>query len=165
MIAVIIPAYNPENILDDIIKKSKNYIDKIIIVDDGSEIPVTVKSVDVEILRNDVNRGKGISLIKGFQYAIDNNIKQVITLDCDGQHDPNFIPEFIKCEESIDIVIGNRVFSDSMPLHRKFSNTITSLILSLRCGKQILDSQCGYRRYNLENIKNYDYNESGFHFE
>ena len=165
MTAVIIPAYNPNPILDEIIVKVKKYVEKVIIIDDGSKTPIMVKHNGVDILRNTNNKGKGYSLIKGFKYAIDNNIKEAITIDCDGQHDPDYIPEFLNCEKSLDIVIGNRDFTKNMPIHRKLSNTITSLILSLRCGKKILDSQCGYRLYNLEKIHIFDYNEPGFHFE
>ena len=65
----------------------------------------------------------------------------------------------------IDIVVGNRNFSENMPIHRRISNTITSFILSLRCGVKILDSQCGFRRYNLDALNSHTFNESGFHFE
>jgi hypothetical protein len=165
MTAIIIPAYNPDIILNKLIEKTKKYVKKIIVIDDGSVTPIELSNKDVDVLRNDNNKGKGYSLIKGFQYALDNNIKQVITLDCDGQHDPEYIPEFLKCDKSIDIAVGKRNFTNDMPIHRKFSNTITSLILSVRCGKQILDSQCGFRFYNLEKINIDDYNETGFHFE
>ena len=98
-------------------------------------------------------------------FALENNIKQVITLDCDGQHDPGYIPEFLKCDKSIDIAVGKRDFTKNMPIHRRFSNNVTSMIISLMCRKRIKDSQSGYRRYNLNIFKELDFKEFGFQFE
>ena len=72
---------------------------------------------------------------------------------------------FINIDENHDIVYGKRNFNRSMPKIRVFSNYITSLIISIICRKRILDSQCGYRRYNLDLFKEYSFNEYGYQFE
>ena len=111
MTAIIIPAYNPDSILNELVEKTKKYVKKLYVIDDGSETPIELSNNNVDVLRNNNNRGKGYSLIKGFQFALENNIKQVITLDWDGQHDPGYIPEFLKCDKSIDIAVGKRDFT------------------------------------------------------
>ena len=103
-----------------------------------------------------LNRGKGYSLRKAFKLCIDKNYKFAITLDADGQHDPSLINDFVNKDNRTDIIIGARKISYPMPLHRRFSNFITSFLLSVRCGINIQDSQCGYRKYNLETfLKDY----------
>lgn len=164
-IVVVIPAYNPNNRFNSLIEDVIQQIPNIIIIDDGSEVPISIDCLGAVVLKNQTNYGKGFSLMRGFKYAIENNYTSAITIDSDGQHDPSCIQEFIQLDQSIDIVSGNRNFSDGMPFHRRISNFITSFILSLRCGKIISDSQCGYRRYKLKSISKYDFNEKGFHFE
>ena len=77
----------------------------------------------------------------------------------------NILKSFIDINENICIVLGSRQFCNSMPLHRKISNKLTSAITSYICQKKILDSQCGYRRYKLKNVCSETYKEHGFQFE
>ena len=105
MIVAIIPIFNPDNNFYDFILEVKKYIQYIIIIDDGSLIPILINIKDVKVLRNKVNRGKGYSLRKAFKYAIKNNNNLVITIDGDCQHDPKKIKDFIKVDNKFDIVI------------------------------------------------------------
>lgn len=165
MNVVIIPVYNPGDEFYDFVLLIKNYISNIIIVDDGSENSISFHIKDVTILKNKKNRGKGYSLNKGFKFAFDSKFSYAITIDGDGQHDPHELIHFLQHDNPVDILIGRRSFSSPMPMHRQFSNYITSFILSLRTSKLILDSQCGYRKYNLCTLNKFNFVESGFHFE
>ena len=109
--------------------------------------------------------GKGDALLKGLYYAQKSGFTHAITLDADNQHDPEYLPLFLECDENISIVLGVRNFNSIMPLHRKLSNKLTSQIISWLCNKNILDSQCGYRRYRLKDLCSKTYSESGFQFE
>ena len=165
MEVVIIPVYNPNDQFYNLIKSVKKYIPNIIIVNDGSDNSISFDIKNVTILTNKKNKGKGYSLNKAFKFAFDNKFSFAITIDSDGQHDPHEIVNFLKYDMPVDILIGKRSFTYPMPIHRRLSNFITSFILSLRTGNSIFDSQCGYRKYNLNTLKKFNFFENGFHFE
>ena len=163
---IIIPAYNPpKNFLFLIEKILELYTFKIIIVDDGSNKSISIKNINVKILVNSQNYGKGYSLVRAFNYASEQGFTHALTLDADFQHDPKYISEMIEIKKSVDIVIGARKFNSKMPYHRKISNLLTSYIISYFTNTKVIDSQSGYRRYRLNSIINYNYIERGFQFE
>ena len=164
---VIIPAYNPPNKFPKLIHyiKNKLFLD-IIIIDDGSKPPIKLlNSENIYLLINKTNKGKGYALIKAFKFAIEKGFTHAITLDADFQHDPKYINEFISINENIKIVYGKRNFSKTMPVHRRLSNFLTSYIISLICNVKIHDTQCGYRRYKLDEMQSYKFSQNGFQFE
>jgi hypothetical protein len=90
----------------------------------------------------------------------------LVTLDADLQHNPDEIPVLVAELKNFNIVIGNRLNNlKGMPLHRRMSNFITSFLLSLKTGQKLIDSQCGFRAYNAEVIRNVDTIENGFEAE
>ena len=165
-IAIIIPAFNPpESFLS--LLKTISTISKltIIIIDDGSFPEIIIKNPEIIILRNKQNQGKGFSLLKAFKYAQENDFTHAVTLDADSQHDPKLIEIFLEVNENISLVLGTRKFEKDMPCHRRISNKLTSLIISFLSGEMIQDSQCGYRRYKLNDICSEIFIETGFQFE
>jgi glycosyltransferase involved in cell wall biosynthesis len=168
-ICAVIPFYNEEKTINEIIEKVSYYVDFIVCIDDGSTDDSSNKinkNEKVIILKNDMNRGKGFSLKRGFQKSIEYKSELTITLDADLQHPPELIPEFIKKLKLNDIVIGNRLNDLSrMPVQRILSNTITSGLLSIKTKRKIYDSQCGYRGFRTEILNSIlpDYN--GFEAE
>jgi len=138
------------------------------IIDDGSSPSINIEKFEENgliLMRNNINRGKGYSLKVGFKYAIKNNYTHVITLDGDMQHDPMEINKFINADQNIDFLLGYREFTKPMPFSRIISNTITSKIISIFKSKTIKDSQCGYRRYRIDTIKDFLFSENGYLFE
>jgi glycosyltransferase involved in cell wall biosynthesis len=102
-------------------------------------------------------RGKGSALRDASKKVLEQNYDLVITLDSDLQHDPSEIPNFVLASERFDVVIGKRDTSTNrMPVHRFFSNSITSELISLRTGAKVEDSQCGYRLYRAEVLRSVD---------
>ena len=165
-IVIIIPSYNSNNSLSkliDLINRDNSV--NIIVIDDGSEEIFTSNLGNVEVLRNEKNMGKGFSLRKGFIHAQERRFTHAITLDADLQHNPEEIHKFINASEKFDLVLGYRERAKTMPLHRKLSNSITTFIISKLTKNDILDSQCGFRRYNLNLTNSFDYRENGFQFE
>ena len=163
---IIIPAYNPPQLFLSLLQKIHTNISiPIIIIDDGSIPIIVVENVNTILLRNKNNSGKGFSLLKGLNEALDRGYSHAITMDADSQHDPNILESFIEINENISIVLGIRDFNENMPLHRRISNKLTSLVIAFICQKKILDSQCGYRRYKLDNVCSESFNEHGFQFE
>ena len=159
---IVIPSYNSNTSLSKLLDQ----IDKeIIVIDDGSREAFSTNLDNVEVLRNDKNKGKGFSLQKGFKHAQSRGYSHVISLDADFQHNPKEIDKFTDISEDIDFVLGYRKRDKSMPIHRRFSNSVTSFIISKLTNKDILDSQCGFRRYNLDLVNSFYYKENGFQFE
>ena len=164
--AILIPSYNSNAQLDQLIDQIKSKIEnQIIVVDDGSVNPINLKYNNVSLIRNESNIGKGGSLMCGFDFANQKGFTYVITMDSDLQHDPGEIPLFLDADVDFDFVLGFRKRGSTMPLSRKFSNSITSFIISRIVGQRIIDSQCGYRRYSLSSIDDLEFREKGFQFE
>ena len=166
---LIIPCFNDNGYLKELLNsetlKDSNF--DILVLDDGSDDKVSKDKIgiDFDLIRNRINRGKGYSIKKGFKYALDREYTHAVTLDADLQHDPKYINDFIKIDDDVDIVIGARSFDGDMPFLRRFSNSITSFIISKLIGKCIYDSQSGYRRYRLSSIPFDQCLENGFQFE
>lgn len=164
-ILALIPAYNEAEKIGKVIKETLQYCD-VLVVDDGS-IDTTGKIAEESgafVVTHEKNRGKGDALITGFTYALKNGYESIITLDADGQHDPSEIPKFLKKVDTYDIVIGVRDFKE-MPFPRKISNTITTLLLSLRTRQKIGDSQSGYRMIKTDVLRGLNFKTRGFILE
>ena len=157
-VLALIPAYNTARALPDLIAGVRQTLPDILVVDDGSsdETSTTCRASGVDVIRLEVNRGKGAALKTGFEYAIEHSYDAVITLDSDGQHNPKYIPAFLEAvsRTGADFVIGSRVDDKAdMPLDRRFSNWATSHLLSWLLNAQIDDLQCGYRYHSINLIK------------
>lgn len=156
-IAAVIPFFNEENFIFDVVTRTLNYVDLVIAVNDGSTDNSAALLQNFEnliLVSNEKNFGKGFALQKGFEKAVSLKAEIIITLDADDQHEPEMIPDFIEGIKDCDLVIGNRLHDIStMPLHRRFSNKITSFLLSKKLGIKIKDSQCGFRAYRLEVVE------------
>lgn len=159
--AVIIPVYNGEKTILKLVRQISEFLDpaQIIIVDDGSEDKTCelCQKAGYQIIKLPHNEGKGSALIAGFHEALNRGFEFAFTIDSDLQHDPASIPRFFRKQNATlaEVIIGRRDFSPSaMPVPRILSNQTTSFILSLMTGQRIYDSQCGYRLYKLEKIRN-----------
>jgi glycosyltransferase involved in cell wall biosynthesis len=149
----LIPAYNESGHIGDVIRRVSEQLPlaNILVIDDGSSDGTadSAREQGVEVVINQVNLGKGATLLKGFGlFSQRVGIEAIFTLDADGQHDPEEIPSFIEAynRHKADIVIGSRMDDISgMPPLRKFTNKFTSAVISLRAGVRIADSQSGYR--------------------
>jgi glycosyltransferase involved in cell wall biosynthesis len=164
-ILALIPAYNEEERIGKVVKKTLKYCD-VIVIDDGS-MDDTGKRAEEKgafVIKHEKNRGKGDALITGFNYALKNNYDIIITLDADGQHDPSEIPNFLKKIDKYDIIIGARNFKE-MPFPRRISNTITTFLLSLRTHQKIGDSQSGYRLIKTDALRGLDFKTERFILE
>jgi len=148
----------------------------ILCIDDGSvdDSYHIIKKNKINYISHNKNRGKGYALKAGLTYAKVNNYKFVVTIDSDLQHEPKYISHLLLAQniDNADLVIGFRDFRmcrfkseevsnstiyasigesvDKMPFSRVISNTLTSSIVSSLSKRNILDSQSGFRLYNLD---------------
>jgi len=168
-IAAVIPFFNESRTINQIVNNTLQYVDCVIVVDDGSTDDSSSKipgNINITLLKFKVNRGKGFALREGLNEGVKKGYTQLITIDADLQHNPDEIPLLIYELNNYDIVIGNRLNNlVNMPLHRRMSNKITSFLLSLKTGKKIIDSQCGFRAYRAEVIKNIKTVKNGYDAE
>lgn len=150
--AVVIPAYNESSTIRDVTRRALALCQNVIVVDDGSVDGTADAIVDlpVVLLRNERNCGKAASLWCGMRYAIERGAKAVITLDADGQHQPEDIPHFLEMahKHPDHIIIGSRM-SDrhAFPRRRYYANRVANFWISWAAGYYIKDSQSGFRLY------------------
>lgn len=170
--AVVIPIYNSEEYLGELFRRIFLYFPKeqVFAVNDastdGSE--AICREYQVHLITISDNQGKGNALQEGFDAARDNGFKFAFSIDSDLQHKPEDFALFLskQNEEEADLVIGKRDFSsDKMPFPRICSNTTTSKIVSIFTQQNILDSQSGYRLYNLELIQEFSFRTKRYQFE
>ncbi|HNR02984.1 MAG TPA: glycosyltransferase family 2 protein [Anaerolineaceae bacterium] len=166
-ILALIPAFNEAERISGVITRTQSHL-PVLVVDDGS----TDATADIAaqrgavVLRQIANQGKGAALLAGFKYALEHGYQAVVTLDADGQHDPEEIPLLInEYEKGGDLVIGERDFR-KMPFPRNFSNTIGTWLFSWALGTYCPDNQSGYRLHSRRMIEaSINSAEMNFEFE
>lgn len=165
----VIPFYNEERTINNIILHTLKYVDKVIAVNDGStdnSLQNLPENENVILINLTNNSGKGFALNKGFEYSIALGSQFTFTLDADLQHNPDFIPDFFTKIVNYDIVIGSRKkIPGTMPIHRIASNALTSYLMSKKTGQKIIDSQSGYRLYKTRILRDILPSSTGFEAE
>jgi glycosyltransferase involved in cell wall biosynthesis len=166
----VIPALNAERTIGDVVRKTREQIHDVVVIDDGC----TDRTADVAraegatVLRHDVNRGKGASLKSGFAYGREHDYDAVITLDADGQHLPSEIPKIIKAwqESGADLVIGGRAhLFDHMLPRRRMANRFSAWAIAKAAGTRVSDSQSGFRLYTARLLREVKLRSDGFDME
>jgi len=164
---VCIPALNAEKTIGIIVKKSLRYVDEVIVCDDGSSDDTTKVAKDngAQVIVHDKNQGYGAALITLFEHARKKNADVMITLDSDGQHDPDEISKFLdKIQgKKIDVIIGSRFLNNKKNLsaYRKAGIKVITSTLNLGNGLKITDSQSGFRAYSKKALEEINITEKG----
>jgi glycosyltransferase involved in cell wall biosynthesis len=161
-ITAVIPGYNVEDSVGNVVKETKKYVNEVLYVDDGSgdnSIEAAEKS-GAKVVKLYLNQGKGFALRTGIYLALENGTDVVITLDSDGQHYPKDIPRFVgKIKEGYDVVIGSRYKGRFYTFPRNVIgnfglNFLTNFFsygpLNLLRHKWLGDTQSGYRAFKSE---------------
>jgi peroxiredoxin len=167
-ILTLIPAYNEAERISAVIAGARAH-GPVLVVDDGShdDTAARAEAAGADVLRQAPNQGKGAALRAGFRWALEAGYDAVITLDADGQHDPDEIPDFIAAYAGgqPDLVIGARDFGQ-MPPVRRVSNTLGRVLFSWALGQPVRDNQSGYRLISRRLMQAMlDSAEAGFEFE
>ncbi len=147
---VVIPAFNDTKMLDGVINTCLEYVDHVVIVDDGSRQPVVTSLAprpNLTVLRHAVNLGKGASLKTGAEWVVGQAAELIVFLDADGQHDPSEIPHLVQPIQvnRADVVFGVRSFQKHMPAVARLGNTFLTFALSAMFRIRVSDTQSGYR--------------------
>lgn len=149
------PCFNEERTIAPLVEEAQRFVREIIVVDDGSTDDTRghAERAGACVLQHPRNRGKGAALRTGCAHAHQRGFAWAVTLDGDGQHRPGDIPLFLDRAErtAAALVIGNRFHNPrALPWLRRQVNRWMSAKLSARAGRQLPDSQCGYRLVHLE---------------
>ena len=146
----VIPAFQAAKTIGELVRRVKAQGLEVVVVDDGSrdQTAAIASAQGALVISHLRNEGKGRALRTGFEYALRSRYDGVITLDSDGQHDPQEIPHLIRTGEvqHAGMVLGNRMTSgSSMPRVRRWTNNLMSEIISTVARQWIPDTQCGFR--------------------
>ena len=149
-IAAVIPAYGEEKHIGDVVRRTRQQLDHVLVVDDGSndQTAARAREAGAEVIVHPQNRGKGEAIKTGLRHWLDRQFTYVVILDADGQHLPEEIDRFVNAASTLDaqLFIGTRMNDLSgMPPLRRIVNRYMSKRISRICGQKIPDTQCGFR--------------------
>lgn len=153
-VAVVVPAYNEEQMIGNVLRDLRNRgFETLIVVDDGStdRTGAIARGLGAVVVRHVINRGLGGALGTGLKAALRFDVDAIVTFDADGQHDPADIPALVEPIRSgrADVVIGTRRMGrGSVPLSRRVAHRVANLITRVLFGVWTTDSQSGLRAFS-----------------
>ena len=160
-IVASIPALDEERTIAKVVINAMKYVDKVIVVDDGSSDMTgeIAERLGAEVIRHERNLGYGASLASLFKRACEISPDIMVTLDADSQHDPNEIPRLVEpiLKEEADIVVGSRFLAGEdkaeMPKYRKTGIKAITKLAKAASYSEITDAQSGLRAYNRKALQ------------
>ena len=163
---ICIPAFNEEKNIEKIIKDCKKFADNVIVCDDGSTDSTAdlSKKQGAIVLQHEKNQGYGSAISTLFDYCRKENADVMITIDGDGQHDPNQVPLLLDAikKHNVDVAIGSRFLNDQdTPRYRKAGIKIITSATNYSTNLKVSDSQSGFRAYSSAAIKEIFPTETG----
>jgi glycosyltransferase involved in cell wall biosynthesis len=170
--AVLLPVYNEGSTVGGVLDAVRSFFGgDVIVVDDGSTDETTrvlAEREDVSVVHLDRNCGYGCALRVGYRVACDLGVTQLITMDCDGQHEPAHIPQFLSAlEQGGDIISGSRYLPASSsvgvaPPQRQAINQRITAMVNAQTGWGLTDSFCGFKAYRMDALSNMVLTEPGY---
>ncbi len=170
-VLVAIPVYNEETHLEGVLAEVRKYSSDILVVNDGSTDrtgELLAKEKDLTVLTHEKNRGYGAALITVFAHALETDADVLVTIDCDGQHQPARVPVLVEAIHDADIVSGSRYLRDfrqtalPTPADRMQINQIITSELNTRLGLHLTDAFCGFKAYRREVLRKLHPTETGW---
>lgn len=148
-VAAIIPAYCEEKHVGEVVRRTLEQLDHVLVIDDGSadQTAANARAAGAEVIVHEKNVGKGDAIKTGLHFWLERELEHVIILDADGQHLPEEINRFIAAAPlGYQLLVGTRMNDvRQMPLLRRIVNRWMSRTISQTCGQEIPDTQCGFR--------------------
>jgi dolichol-phosphate mannosyltransferase len=165
-----IPVYNEERYVEGVLDEVRRYSPRILVVNDGSTdntAELLARVPDLEVITHAGNRGYGAALRSAFDYALRCCVDVLVTMDCDGQHEPARIPVLLEALHDADIVSGSRYLRDfrqdtQAPQDRRRINQIVTSELNARLGLDLTDAFCGFKAYRREALARLRITETGW---
>lgn len=166
-----IPVYNEERHLEKVLHEVARHSPRIVVINDGSTdrtAELLSRQKDIMIISHPHNLGYGAALISAFGYAASQDIDVLVTMDCDGQHEPARIPVLVEAIHDADIVSGSRYLRDfrqdslATPPDRQQINARITAELNETLGLQLTDAFCGFKAYRQSALARLNPTESGW---
>jgi dolichol-phosphate mannosyltransferase len=165
-----IPVYNEERHVEGVLDEVRRFSPNILVINDGSTDrtgELLARRTDVEVVTHSRNRGYGAALVTAFEHARKQEIDVLVTMDCDGQHEPSRIPVLLEALHDADIVSGSRYLRDFRqdtppPQDRRRINHIITQELNERFGLRLTDAFCGFKAYRREALCQLHITETGW---
>lgn len=173
-IVAAIPAYNEEIAIGSVIARARQHVDEVLVIDDGSA-DCTFKVAELmgaTVLRHEKNAGKGAALRTAFKWAMDKKVDILVTLDADGQHNPDEIPRLLQpiLWKEADMVNGARFLKGhclDVPKYRRLGQEILTLATNMTADfkTKVNDSQSGFRAFSSNTFPFFKFNNNGMGVE
>ncbi|MBM3165928.1 MAG: glycosyltransferase family 2 protein [Chloroflexi bacterium] len=180
-IIAAIPCLNEAQFIADIVTKAKKYVDRVIVIDDGSTDRTSeiARDAGADVIRHEKRKGAGAATQSGFQAARTNGADILVTLDGDGQHNPDEIPALISpiTEGKADLVIGSRfpqphlnqsqlisINLNHVPKYRKLGIDVITWLYNFGSKMKVSDSQSCFRAHSRKLLQAIEITEPGFGF-
>jgi dolichol-phosphate mannosyltransferase len=169
-ILTAIPVYNEAGHVRDVLTEVRRYSSDILVVNDGSTDgtgELLAAEPGIHRIEHAANRGYGAALISAFDFARAGGYDVLITMDCDGQHEPARIPVLREAIHDCDIVSGSRYLRDfrqdtPAPTDRRFINATITAEINLRYGLNLTDAFCGFKAYRRDALEKLHITETGW---
>lgn len=165
-----IPVYNEAESVCSVLDAVRNYSDNILVVDDGSTdgtSEILAQEKGIHVVTHRPNRGYGAAIASCFKFAIENGYQLLVTMDCDGQHEPGRIPVLLEAMHDCEIVSGSRYLRDfrqdtPAPGDRQSINATITQEINDRYGLAITDAFCGFKAYCVSALRTLKITEHGW---
>lgn len=153
-----IPVYNEARHVERVIAEVRRYSPHILVVNDGSTDgtgELLARQAGIHLVTHPQNRGYGAALISAFDWVLRHDYDVLVTMDCDGQHEPARIPLLLEALDGVDLVSGSRYLRDfrqdgNAPADRRQINQLITAELNDRYGLHLTDTFCGFKAYRRE---------------
>ena len=165
-----LPVFNEVGHVNGVLDQVLRYSTDVLVVDDGSSdgtSELLARRLDVKRITHEKNKGYGAALASSFAYALAEGYDVLVTIDCDGQHEPQRIPEFVAAAEKAQIVSGSRYLEQFdkhsiPPEDRRRINVEITAEINRRLGLKLTDAFCGFKAYRRQALAALHINETGY---
>ncbi|MCH8046164.1 MAG: glycosyltransferase family 2 protein [Planctomycetes bacterium] len=165
-----LPVFNEAPHVGEVLDQVVRYSGDVLVVDDGSTdgtSDLLAQRGDVRVVTHRRNQGYGSALMSAFRFADENGYDVVVTIDCDGQHEPQRIGQFIEASTQADIVSGSRYLrrytgDTEPPAERRHINMQVTAELNRRLGLELTDAFCGFKAYRVDALRRLNLTEPGY---
>lgn len=166
-----LPVYNEQSHIAQVLECVRQYAREILVIDDGSTDGTAgelAKFPEVRVARHPRNLGYGAALRSAFEYAQREKFDVLVTIDCDGQHEPRLIPALARAlADDVDIVSGSRYLSQSggssiPPADRRRINALITERLNRDLGLRLTDAFCGFKAYRVGALSHFEITVTGY---
>jgi glycosyltransferase involved in cell wall biosynthesis len=166
-----LPVFNEASHIRGVLDQVRRYSERIVVVNDGSRdaTAATLATIPgIEVVTHPRNLGYGAALRSAFEFAQQTDADVLVTIDCDGQHEPRLIPELVAAlTDDVDIVSGSRYLKEhagdnAAPEDRRRINRTITQEVNQRLGLRLTDAFCGFKAYRVSALRHLEITETGY---